>query len=242
MLPAVDTASCARLLAAFYSDRWSGEKDRERANRLEGLAPGCGDLIRGTRAWHQRASVWSAGLGCCGGVVCGAGYPAAPETHRSAGGQVLPGRWVLADPDEGVTIANQWGPEQDPSRRVQAIRGSGIDPEDILGRPEVRAAGGPLSAHWQMGAQFWPGPAVEEAVAGWARMLPAGSTFTLSLWLADEASPVAGEFSEAFCGGLKAHTEADVRRWLDVCRLDADEFAVHSCTAGAIATAKARVG
>lgn len=244
MFPAgIDTAPCARLLAAFHSDRWSGQRDRARAAALEEIAPGCGDLIRDARAWHQRAARWSLGLGCGGGIVCGAGYPAAPETHRSASGRLLHGRWVLCDPDAGVTVANRWGPGQDPSGQVSAIQGSAVDPGDILGRAEVRALTPPLSAHSQMGAQFWADGQAADAVAGWGRLLPPGSVFCLSLWLADLSTPEGREFTAAFGEHVQPHGESDVRRWFrEAGGLRVEEpLRVRRCAAGAVATVAARV-
>lgn len=241
MFPAVNTAPAGRLLVAFAGSHWTNDADRARARHLEEIAPGCGNLIRQARAWHQRVSLWAAGLGCLGGIVCGAGLPAEPEAYRGLSGAVLPGTWILADPDEGVTAANRMVRAPDPSGRVSAVRGTALDPEDILRHAAAAGISGRITVHSRFGAQFWEAGPAAAAVGGWGRLLPAGSVLAMSLWLADSSTPEGREFTAAL-GPVQAHTAEDVRGWFRVPGLRVTEYRVRRCRAGAVATIAARAG
>lgn len=231
MLPAdLNIEPCARLRAAYLGSHWANDADRTLARLLEQFVPGTGDLSRGAREWHRRAALWSLSLACGGGVICGAGLPVPPETYRAESGAVLHGRWVLADPGVHTTAVNRSVAARDASGRVAAIQAAALDPDDVLSRPEVQAIGGPLSVHSEMSAQFWPGDAAAETVAGWGRLLPAGSAFCLSAWLADDVSEAGRRWlatMRGVAGAFYVHSAGDVRAWFERApRLQVREFTV----------------
>ena len=188
-------------------------------------------IIRAGLEFHRKAALWALkgsaeAPPAAGAVFLASGFPAPGEPpgcgplHARAS-MVFPGaRVVYVDADARVAEVNADAYAAEP--RVSVMRERAMDPAAVLGEDPVTPARlllerGPVSVHAVLSPARWPPDLAPGVLAGYARLMPAGSTFCISLVVPDEDTR-GGQLTEdasKAAGPAYSYTPRDVREWIE---------------------------
>lgn len=197
--------------------------ERAAAARLEELYPGLGRMFLAAHEFHRRAAAWAVTGGspafpvppAAGVLFCGAGLPVPGEPlHARAASAAPAARFAYIDADDQVADVNEGALA---GERVAVGTAWPGDPRAVLGTPACAALldAGPASVHLVMMASRWPAGLAAAAVAGYARLLPPGSTVALSLVVPDPGEAGRRMAQDGALAGSPgyAHSQQDVAAW-----------------------------
>jgi hypothetical protein len=236
--PVLDTGRIARLRDVLAGGCLGLEPDRQLAKSILERWPGAAGLVAAANEFHRRSAAWAVRGGTPGfpvpsaaGVIFAAsGYPLRSGTTDSSGRSAYAGfhataqearpdalfAYASSDP-HAVAYGDALLAQADPGH-VSAYRASARDPAGLLGAPQAQAilGRGPVMVQLQLCCHWWPADFIAWALAEYARLLPSGSTVTLSLVIARDGRGADG-LAEAIGGAggtVHLHTEDDVAGWI----------------------------
>ena len=237
-----DSRTAAGVRYALAGGRkWALTRELEIAEYLGREYPQLGLVIEAGYAFHRRAARTAAAGGderfpvdpAAVLVFAGAGLPAPGGPLHALAAAQSPGiRAVYSNPDARVSDICALAYGGDPA--VSVVTARSLDADAVLGAaarsldpslvPEggdavtaALAALGPVSLHVVMVPSRWPPDLAPGAVARYGELLPAGSTFALSLVVPDpgERGLKMATVDAALAGGPAfAHTAQDVGEWI----------------------------
>jgi len=206
--------------AALQGSLLAPAADREAAAGLDRLWPGTGDLIAQAHGFHRRAAAWGVrdkpGVPAARAVIfsaCGL-PPRDGPLHAQAAAEAPQALFGYCDPDAEATVVNRSLLALPDPGRVSARTADPADPAGVLGDVmawrEIRA-GRPVQVHAVLVPQRWPGDLLRRVLAGYAQILPPGSSVALSAIQYADGGYLAA--CEAVTGArIWSHDPADVAR------------------------------
>ena len=224
-VPVIDAGRLARLRDVLAGGHLALDADRRLAGGILKRWPWTASLVTSANEFHRRAAAWAVSGGTPGfpvppaaGVIFAAsGYPVGGGFHAAAALARPDALFAYLDADPAAVAYNQALLGAPDPLRVCGRRAPARDPGRLLAVPAVQAIldRGPVMVQLQLCAQWWPPEFAAQAVAGYARLLPPGSTLALSLGVPGGTSGAA-ELAAAVrrAGGiLYSHTEDEVAGW-----------------------------
>lgn len=236
LVPDLDTHVVARMYAAFTGSEWAGAGEWHAAKRINDRFPGTAARMKRVRPFHAATAVEAVRRGASGALIAASGYPSDRRRHDDAFAGAPGARFVFADPEQEVTAVLRTLLGGD---RVKVVTASARAPEDLLGRPEVRAiAAGPgewMGAHLQMCLQFWPAAIARDLIRRYGKHLGRGSELVLS-WRIPADTPAGRELGkmleDSTGAALYRHDQETVLGWLDRAGLKVTPPGVRDIRAG----------
>lgn len=230
--PPVDPAVTAGVRAALTgNEKWALTAERAVAQELRRRYPGLGRMTEAAYEWHRvtagQAVTGNLGAPAAAGLVfCGAGLrPPGLSLHAYAAEVTRPVRVVYADPGRRTAEVNEEFLAAPSGGLVSVAVARSIDAAAVLSAAPVAelAARGPLSVHLVLCLWRWPPGKAPQAIAGYKKGLPPGSTLCMTVLIPDrddagEVTPEAAAMTEAalLAGGpAYAYTPEDVAGWID---------------------------
>jgi hypothetical protein len=208
---------------ARVCDYWLGghcnfTADRDAGRKIDELWPGSGEKVREGRRFVTRAVTWAARQGIAQYLVAEPGMPARPEIHETARVIVPDARAAYVHLDRYVLAYFRANTAGDPG--VAAVEAAPRVPEKAAAHPGVRAVirrDEPVCVVWALAAQFVPGDAAREVIAGYARLLAPGSCIVISLAVPvdEQAAELASVLGKATGDRVYPHTAEGIAGWLD---------------------------
>jgi hypothetical protein len=230
--PIADLGTVARVRDALAGGKRALGRDRDVAAYFEERFPGVGKAVTVAHDFHRRAAMRAVtgqlGAPPAAAVIfasCGLPSPAG-ALHASAVEAVPRIRVLYADSDPKITETNRTVLARPDPGRVAALTGRARCPQEILGSPQAAEllTQGPVSVQVILVPHRWPPDVAREAVAGYAELLPPGSTLCLSLGSPDrdprtgKMTAQAREFLDlmSLAGGpAYPHFPEDVASWVE---------------------------
>jgi S-adenosyl methyltransferase len=222
--PIADSGTVARVRNALAGGKRALGRERDLAAYAERRFPGAGDLVRAEQAFHRRAARWAAAeeklaVPAAGIIFGNAGLPVpdGPPLHALAAEVSPSARFAYADGDPKVTEINRSALAE--PGKVTVMTARAWNPAELLGTPQARellALEG-ISVHIVGGPHFWPADLTENAIAGYGRLLPPGSSLCIS-WGVPDPTPDGEELLGiiGMAGGRAwSHSPQKMARWLE---------------------------
>lgn len=219
--------SAARLIDALRGGKRGREAEREAAAAIEGRWPGTGSQLRAAAAWHagaagravtaREAPGWPAARSV---IFAGCGYPpsgyrGARLPHGEAAWRAPAARFAYCDADEAITLL--WHRWLRLDSRALAFQAPAADPRQAAGMARTAQMEEPWSVQLQLCAHWWPPEVAAGVVAGWAEVLPPGSSLVLSVPVPGAVNPN-GEAGAIVAGAAGTvpfrHREDDIAGWV----------------------------
>jgi hypothetical protein len=191
-----DMAAPARIMDALRGGPHGSDPERAVVAEVERRWPGSGAQIRAACDFHVRAAEWAvngatrdedAWPAAKSVIFAACGYPpsgwdGAALPHSAAVLAVPSARYLYASADQAITML--WQQVLAPSGLrplASACLAPVADPGQLAGMARIAGLEPPWSVQVQLVAHLWPGPVAGEVVAGWAAVLPPGSSLVLSV-------------------------------------------------------------
>ena len=231
--PIADSGTVARVVDALAGGKWALGRDRDIAAYIRQRFPGAAEAVHIAHGFHRRAALWAV-TQCIppatGVIFASSGLPAPSGFLYSWAAQASPdARFLYVNEDPKITeiIRGALG-QREP--RVGAATACARCPAQVLSTPQAREllARGPVSLHIVNAAHRWPAGIARETVAGYAELLPPGSSLCLSAGspardpATGEITPRAQELLEVLrlAGGpVYPHRPEDVASWIKGAKL-----------------------
>lgn len=218
-VPPLPDATGARLLEALRGGPRAHEAERLVAAGVERRWPGTRAQFRAAAEFHSLIAGWAVAMGGARSLIIAAagyppsGWPGASLPHRAAARAVPGSRALYCTGDEALALL--WHRVLAPSGMRPPDLGCqapAADPRQVAGMARAAGLEAPWSVQLQLCAHWWPGPMAAEAVAGYAEVLPAGSTLVITTPV-EGGSPSGGEMGRAVAeaaGAMPAGHSAEV--------------------------------
>lgn len=224
-----DSLTVYRVRDALTGGKRGLGRERDVAAYLEQRFPGIGRAVTAAHDFHRRAALWAVTGGELAPpaeavifAACGLPAPSGP-LHADALEAAPHVRILYCDSNPKITEVNVDALVRPDPERVMAETAWRPLPE-VLGTPQARELTrlGPVSVQLMHALHWWPPPIAREAVAGYGRRLPPGSTLCMSLWTPErdtdgKVTPEGEEMMEVMTlagGRAYTHSAQDVAEWV----------------------------
>ncbi len=182
--PVPDVAA-ARIMDAVRGGPHGTDPERAIAAAIEAQFPGSGERLREAAAFHSLLAAEAVTvLGARSLIVAGPGYPPsgwdeAELPHLAAVRAVPPVRCLYVTADRALSMLWQGTLAGDAS--ATAAWASAGDPGQVAETAQAAGLEGPWSVQVQLCAHWWTDDQAAKVVAGYADVMPAGSTLVLTV-------------------------------------------------------------
>lgn len=193
-------ATGARLLDALRGGPHAHKAERAAAAEVERRWPGTGEQFRRCAEFHGSIAQWAVTMGGARSLIITAagyppsGWPGASLPHRGAARAVPGSRSLYCTGDEPLALLWQRVLRGDP--RALACQAPAAAPWHVAWMARMAGLEAPWSVQLQLCAHWWPGVVAAGIVAGYAEVLPPGSTLVITTPAAG-GRPAGGEMGRA---------------------------------------------
>ena len=218
--PAAGSSTIAGIRNYLTGGKLAPARDRDLGAYIQDRVPRPEIPVLAALEFHRRAARWAvtaAPVPAASVLFASAGLPAPGIPLHAGAARACPSaRFAYADPDPVITVLSR--PALAEPGSVSVMTAPAAYPASLLRTPEAAEllALGPVSVHILGAVHYWTARAAREAVAGYGKLLPSGSSLCLTWGLCD-ATPEGEELAEiiAMAGGpVYRHLPAEVARWM----------------------------